>query len=292
MARKESGSTPSGAKPTEGARAQVKGLDQIEREQRRKTYMRGGLIAFIALCLAGVGTTVAIKSDSGGSKKGATATENLTPKNITPEGSFQVLKNGSINASGKAAPSSGKRLQVVFDPLCPGCGAFDRATHGDISEKVKKGSVDLRLSPVAFLDKSSTDDYSSRASNAFVTVAEKDPAHAFDFMTALYDEKNQPHEGPQYQPFSDEKLGEVAKSVGVNPTVAAEFPKHSYVKWLAQRTATLDGRKDLFTDGLSTPGIFVGGKDSGDKTEGAKRVQFTTQDSFITALNKALDAAN
>lgn len=279
-------------KNTGSARDRVKGLAQIEREQRRKSIAIWSLVGVIIASLIAVGVVIAVKS-SGSEGGGGTpkAAQDKTPKNITSEGSFQLSKNGAVNTNPKAA-GEGVRTQVVFDPMCPGCAAFDREMSGNLLEKAKKGEIDLNLSPVAFLNRASTDQYSTRAANAFVTVAEEDPEHAYAFMTAIYDAKNQPNEGQAYRPVTDEKLAEIAKKVGVKESAANNFKNHYYTKWVDKRTNDLNtARKDLFTDGISTPAVFVGGKTSGDKTEGAERVDFQQADSFTSAVEAALAKA-
>ena len=148
------------------------------------------------------------------------------------------------------------RVDMFFDPLCPACGAVDRKLSGKIQEMVDKGEIQVFLHPVSFLDKSSTDNYSTRAANALVNVYEKSPEVALKFMSEMYEEGFQPHEGFRYTSVPDSKLVELAKKVGLNESQASKVTEPTYNAWIEKATKESFKYKGLFPQGLATPGIF------------------------------------
>jgi protein-disulfide isomerase len=63
-------------------------------------------------------------------------------------------------------------VDVYEDFLCPICRRFEEQTGGMIAQLVADGTVRVRYRPLAFLDRLSTDDYSTRALNAAAVVAD------------------------------------------------------------------------------------------------------------------------
>ncbi len=89
-------------------------------------------------------------------------------------------------------------VTVVSDYQCPACRMFDLA-YGSVLDEIgdTEGAAVLYI-PISFLDRMSTDDYSSRAWNASVCVANSvDPSRGFQqwlaFHRALF--RDQPAEG-------------------------------------------------------------------------------------------------
>lgn len=208
---------------------------------------------------------------------------------IVSEGNKNMPESNELNTSSKAVPANvdeygaflvsadndtdDNRVDLFFDPMCPGCGAVDRSINEELQNLVDSGETDLFLTPVAFLDQTSTDNYSTRAVNAFVTVAEHDERKALDFMSEIFNENVQPDEGNAYVPVSDEKFVELAISVGVDEKVANTIPEHKFVNWVMKNSETQTVRTDLFPEGFSTPAVFLNveyddkGKASGQKVD-------------------------
>lgn len=175
--------------------------------------------------------------------------EQLVPETVTEYGSFVVSSEGSTEDR--------IRVDTFFDPLCPGCGIVDRALSDEISELVDNGKIVLHLSPVAFLDRGSSDNYSTRAVNAFVTIAEYDPYLAMKFMNRVLEEDFLPTQGPEYVPVPDSVFVDTAKELGVPDDVAESIANRHYIDWVIENTNKQTLRTDLFPNGFSTPSIFI-----------------------------------
>jgi len=256
---------------------------QAKKKARRDKIVRvSALVSVIAVLVGLIGyiaVTAHNKKDSDGWTQAATQ---LTPKNFDEHGAFQVKSNN--------LKSSATRVDDFFDPLCPGCGAVHRASGDRMKELVKSGDIDLRLSPVSFLDEASTDKYSTRAINAFVTVAENTPERALEFLSALYRKDFQPQEGTQnysQKPVTDQALVEAAVGAGVPADVAKTIPEHRYADWIKKTSEKQVKRSDLFPGGFSTPAIFTGVKYSSDGKASGTKIDFKNKD-ILKAFNEAI----
>lgn len=256
---------------------------QAKKKARRDKIVRVSALVSVIAVLIGLTGYIAVtahnKKDSDGWTQDATQ---LTPKNFDEHGAFQV-KSENLK-------SSATRIDDFFDPLCPGCGAVHRASGDRMKELVKSGDIDLRLSPVSFLDEASTDKYSTRAINAFVTVAENTPERALEFLSALYRKDFQPQEGTQnygQKPVTDQALVEVAVGAGVPADVAKTIPEHRYADWIKKTSEKQVKRSDLFPGGFSTPAIFIGVKYGPDGKASGTKIDFKNKD-ILKAFNEAI----
>lgn len=175
--------------------------------------------------------------------------EQLEPETVTEYGSFVVSSEGITEDR--------TRVDTFFDPFCPGCGIVDRGLSAEMSELVDNGKIVLHLYPVAFLDQGSSDNYSTRAVNAFVTIAEHDPYLAMKFMNRILEEDFQPAQGPEYVPVPDSVFVDTAKELGVPDDVAESIANRHYVEWVIENTNEQTLRTDLFPTGFSTPSVFI-----------------------------------
>ena len=112
------------------------------------------------------------------------------------------------------------------------------------------------------------------------------------FVTELYKIGNQPSEGIAYKSVSNEQLAKFAENVGVPSDVANTFDKLHYYDWIVTHSDKQTKRTDLFPDGFSTPGVFIGGTmDKNGKVTGAKRIDFKSTDSYVQDFESAINAA-
>lgn len=130
-------------------------------------------------------------------------------------------------------------LDVYQDYMCPYCGQFERANRADLQQLVDNGTVRLVIHPLAFLDaQSSGTRYSSRASNAVVTVAQYQPDKLLAFNAILYEQ--QPAENSQG--LSDDQIAELARTAGVDDATIKRFAADSNAGFVTSLTqAAFDG---------------------------------------------------
>ncbi|WP_421775896.1 thioredoxin domain-containing protein [Gardnerella sp. KA00288] len=150
------------------------------------------------------------------------------PEVVNSKGGILISKLG-YNKPVAKAPT----IATYFDPLCPGCGNFNREADRVLAAMVRAGQINLEIHPMSFLDKISTDKYSTRVSGAIAYIANNDsnPEHLLQFINNIFAKDFQPEEGDDYKPVSNEKLIEQAKKAGVNDSVASKAFDLQYVEW-------------------------------------------------------------
>lgn len=151
------------------------------------------------------------------------------------------------------------------DLQCPGCAELERKTSYELNRLADEGKIKVEYRVVSFLDKASTNKYSSRAANAVASVYEQDPAKAADMVSLLL--ASQPKEGGPGH--TNDVLNYYAKSLGVENTKAS-IDSGKWNDWVAYVTATADLKH--------TPTVLVDGKE----------VDTSNQDP-LEAIKKALD---
>ncbi|MGV8848702.1 MAG: DsbA family protein [Propionibacteriaceae bacterium] len=167
-------------------------------------------------------------------------------------------KNSKTTASGSdpyaitiGSASAPVTIDIYQDYMCPYCGQFERAQNSDLKVLVDSGTAKVVFHIMAFLDDSSSGTkYSTRAANAFVVVAQKEPDKALAFNGALF--ANQPAEGSTG--LTDAEIATRAKGVGVSDAVANSLAS------LSQADFVKGSNDAAFAAGVtSTPTIKING---------------------------------
>ena len=122
-----------------------------------------------------------------------------------------LISKDGYGKSVEGAPT----VAIYMDFLCPGCGNLHRQLDEDLQKMVDAGQINLDLHFMAFMDKWSTDDYSSRAANAAIYLAEhdSDPSHLITFLEKMYAEDFQPEESSNYKSVSADQVKELEQIV-------------------------------------------------------------------------------
>ncbi len=169
----------------------------------------------------------------------------LTAKNATTSTASDPY---AITIGSASAPVT---IDIYQDYMCPYCGQFERAQTSDLKVLVDSGTAKAVFHVMAFLDDSSSGTkYSTRAANAFVVVAQKEPDKALAFNSALF--TNQPSEGSTG--LTDAEIATRAKSVGVSDAVAISLAS------LSQADFVKGSNDAAFAAGItSTPTIKING---------------------------------
>lgn len=186
--------TPNTPKPTrseqrEAARAKAKALREQHKkgEKRKRIFIQLGIVASV---LIGVGA-VAFTIMSAGTQSTATPT-NATFNDGVKVGSNLELFTPTSSPTGSVTDPT--EIIVYVDYQCPICAIFEIPNSDQIKEWVSTGAATLELHPISFLDgRGSPNQFSSRAANAAMCVADYSPNNFFDYNTRLF--QAQPTEG-------------------------------------------------------------------------------------------------
>ena len=216
----------------EAARAKAKAL----REQHKKGEARkrialqlgvgGSVVAVIAL--------VAFALVSGANKETAIPTNFTYNDGIKIGTNLEVFTPEYTPAPGEAGANV-PNIQIYVDYQCPYCKEFELPNQSQIESWVSKGVATLEFHPISFLDgRGSPNEYSSRAANAAVCVAEYSPNSFFKFNSALF--ANQPEEGTA-GPSNDELFAR-AQEVGITneKQVQSCIKEKHFGTWIKEAT--------------------------------------------------------
>lgn len=186
----------------------------------------------------------------------------VKPERANEKGGILISKDG-YGKSVDGVPTIG----IYMDFMCPGCGSLNRQLDPTLIKMVNAGQINLELHFMSFMDRYSTDDYSSRAAGSALYIADNDddPNHLLEYVKDLYAEDFQPQEGSNYKSVGDDKLKEQAINAGVEQSVADKAYDRTYQDWLdAINTYTPKRTELLNTTGslagqFSTPTVTING---------------------------------
>lgn len=224
-------------KQSKSERAQALMREQQRRERSRNLAVVGSVVAAIAI-IAGVLFFVQSKSD----KTGQAVDPGGTPNNLT--GTYNVV------IGEKSAPTT---IKIYEDLQCPICKEFEQVAGSQVQAAIADGKAKVDYHMVAFLDRSSSTNYSSRALNAAMAVLSTAGPEAFlKFHTVAY--ANQPAEGSAGVP--DSTLIDWAVQAGADKEkVTPLINGNVYHQWV------LNATDQMSRDHVNgTPTIYINGK--------------------------------
>jgi protein-disulfide isomerase len=236
-------------KQSKTERAQALMREQKRRERTRNLLVVGAVVVAIAI-IAVVMVVVTNKKDTTGEAVGASG----APSHLSGTYDVQVGKS--------SAPTT---IKLYEDLQCPICQAFEQQVGSQIQSAIAGGQVKVDYHMVAFLDRSSTTNYSSRALNAAMAVLSTAGSDAFvKFHTIAY--ANQPAEGSAGVP--DSTLVDWAVQAGASKDkVTPLIDGNVYHQWVVNATDQMS--KD---DVTGTPTAFINGKKYTSPQEAATAV--------------------
>ncbi|MFI9510713.1 DsbA family protein [Nocardia sp. NPDC052566] len=219
------------------------GLNNSDRN--RKILIQVLVAAVLVGLVAAIGIGIAVKK----ARKDAPGATPSIAASSDPAGiQGSITDNGAIRI-GK--PNAKVTVRVVADLQCPACKGFESANAQVLEDAVNNGTAAVEYNVIAFLDRMSTTQYSTRASNASYCVAEADPTKYAKWLASMF--AQQPPEGGAG--LTDEKMVEIAKAAGYPDSVGSCITDGKYNKYIAAKT------QDALNSGIkSTPSVFVNGK--------------------------------
>ncbi len=214
----------------EEARAKARQL----REEQKKGDRRKRLALQLGLggSVIGVVALVAFAIISASQVKPAAAPANMMFNDGIKIGTnLEAFTPNYTPAPGEAGTNV-PNIQVYLDYQCSHCRDFELPNQSQIESWVSKGIATVQIHPVSFVE--SPSDFSMKAANAAVCVAELSPNSFLKFNSVLF--ANQPEgnsDGPK-----NEDLFNFAKSVGVsNETeVRSCINEKRYKSWIESAT--------------------------------------------------------
>jgi len=242
------------------ARAEQMRKEREKADRKQRNVITVGIVVVVVALIAVAGFAVKSAQD------GNTDSTKLVYPAHTDKSTFG-FDYTAADAGGKAGADPVK-VVLTEDFQCPVCKAFEEQTGAFLDDLVKKGEITIDYRPISFLDRSSANEYSSRAANAAMCVLNEGGVEDYKkYHDLLY--SKQPAEqtaGPE-----DAELISDVKQVGVTG-IDSCIRKKVYGPWLDK---ALDKAQSEGFQG--TPWVRIDGKD----------VKSPTAD----AIQKAIDAA-
>jgi protein-disulfide isomerase len=215
--------------------------EQLAREQRRKRTLWVSVAAVAVLVIAGL---------IGWSVYSSQRSDDFTP----PTGSNEA-------GTGVVAGSGPVTVDVYEDFLCPACKQFEQVSGPTIDQLISEGKVRVVYHPVAYLNRFSTTQYSTRSSAASGCAAEG--GRYREYAKALFE--RQPPEGGAG--LSDDELVDIAAGAGIDRDGFASCLREGTFKPWTEHV-TEEASKAGIT---GTPTILVDGEEVADRSpEGIK----------------------
>ena len=236
-----------------------------EAKERRQQTMIGVIVTVVLIALIALGGFLywrshrPVKTQDLEQARQAVAKVKEKPSAANDQGGFLISSQG-LNKPVAKAPT----VEIYMDFMCPGCGALHRGLDSTLTGLVDAGQINLVIYPMSFMDRLSTDNYSSRTGTATIYVAQHDPDHLLPFIANLYAKDFQPDES-DYHPISNDKIRQQAIKAGVDPKVADQAVKGRYRAWIKAMDAYTPLRKELWNPSgsnkgqMTTPTVRING---------------------------------
>nr|WP_246017570.1 thioredoxin domain-containing protein [Micromonospora pisi] len=189
------------------------------------------MIAVVVLVVAGlIGWSVLSSQQS--------TSDFTAPAGATTDGNAIAVGTGPVT------------IDIYEDFICPFCGQFEKSTGSTLDQLVSENKVRILYHPVAYLDRASSTEYSTRSSAASGCAANQGKFR--EYVEALFN--RQPAEGSAG--LSDDELISIGTGVGLDGGAFGSCVRDGTFKpWTAHVTEAAS-RANI----NSTPTVLVNGK--------------------------------
>lgn len=262
--------------------------EKAAKERRQQTIIGIVVVAVVLALVAVIGIAVyrSVQKDAEANMSVDEAYSKLQevkakPSAVNERGGFLLSKDG-VNKKVDGVPT----LALYMDPMCPGCQNFDQQTAPTLKALVDAGQANLEIYPLSFLDSTSSDQYSSRASSSILSIASQhdDQDQILDYISNLYASDFKPEEGTAYKSVSDDQLKAQAVKAGIPQSVADKAFGLQYKDWLDAMNNYTPKRPELF----NTSGTYKGSMTTPTFTVNGTAVDLQQSDSLGLSLKETV----
>lgn len=173
------------------------------------------IIAIIAVSLTAMGIIIYKTNEKEKNSASDALTDKDTPSAFSPKIVESENDKDRINADGTTItvgdPDASTTVTIYEDFSCPACKATEAELRTPIHEYVKNDDVNIQYKAMSILD--NTDEYSTRAANFSLTIAQVAPEKWGTIHDTLFE--NQPPHTNEPTGYTDEQFIALAEEVGV-----------------------------------------------------------------------------
>ncbi len=210
--------------------------EQLARERRRKRTLWVSVAAVVVLLIAGgIGWSVYSSQRSD---------EFTAPPGANDAGTGIVFGSGPVT------------IDLYEDYLCPACAQFQQVSGETIDQLADEGKARVVFHPVAYLNRYSTTEYSTRSSAASGCAA---AGGKFREFTEVLFERQPPEGGAQ---LSDDQLIDIGVEVGLDRDTFGSCVRDGTYKPWTEHVTEEASRANI----TGTPTILVDGKPVTDRS--------------------------
>lgn len=180
---------------------------------------------------------------------------------VTPVETAGVTKAEDPKPTNWPEGDTRSHIQTYIDWTCPACQSFESEKSAAILKLVSSGQATLEVFPIAILDQHYSTNYSTRAANAAVCVANYAPNKFLDVQSGMLE-----YQSPEgTDGMSTTKILSVVDGAGLsNSDVDACIRGTSFRDWVTAETGRVTSDETLLSTtsgatGFSTPTIVVNG---------------------------------
>lgn len=228
------------AAESRAARAQALIEQRKKAERRRRLIAIVGAVAAVVVVVGGVFLLTNVMGDGDGSGGSASQSAPKSP----------ALSNYGITVGKDSAPT---KITLYEDLQCPACKAMEDAVGPALTQAIDDGSAQVTYKLISFLDGASTNQYSSRATNAALVVLQESGPEVFrKYHEMLY--AQQPAEGGAG--YEDSQLIDMAVQAGADEkAITPGIEDKVFADYIEKATAQSN------EDGVEgTPTVEIDGK--------------------------------
>ncbi|MFD6062469.1 DsbA family protein [Rhodococcus wratislaviensis] len=214
----------------------------VQAQRRHDLLVRGALTAVVVVFAVVVGAVLIARHHT-------SDTPQATPASVTDTGAIRAVSPSVATAPGTNSPKA--VLTVYEDFQCPVCKNFEAGFGDTIDQLRTSGAVAVDYHPISILDRMSSTQYSTRAANASLCVADTGIDNWLAFHRSVY--QQQPPEGGSG--LTDQQMIDLATAAGAPESVAACITDGRYTEWVASSTQSV-----LDTGVSATPTVLLNGE--------------------------------
>lgn len=226
---------------------------QGKKDKQRRTLIQVAVAVVLIALVAVIGFNIASKDDDTTATPVAAA---VAPSSVTADGAIRV---GAADAK--------VVVTAVEDFQCPACKQFESISGDTLTDLVADGTIAVDYKPIAILDRMSSTQYSTRAANASICVADSNKDVWPAWHKAMFEQ--QPAEGGDG--LTDDQLVAIAAAAGADsPDVASCITAGTHTDYVT------DATKSVIAGGVTgTPTVSVNGTVVSNPTPDGLRAAIT-----------------
>lgn len=239
-----------------GAGARQELAEDIRRRHQKDTQRQRIVLAVLVTLgvLVSAGLLVWMQLQPGAEE----ATAVVAPNNATEDYGF--LLTPTLASGTEELSTVPVEVELYEDFLCPSCKVFLEQSGEFLDEQLAEGNISVVYRPIVFLVTQSTDEYSQRATNAAVCVADQAGVVAYSAMHESL-MLNQPEQGGPG--LTDQELIDLGAAAGADD-ISDCVENRTFEPWLTEALKEAKRRDVSGTPTVRIEGVNVVRSDDGN----------------------------